>query len=161
VVVDAAFLMPRLQEAVSRWDDNVRAHLLLCAGPFAGVSSTAPLILPFDVGASELARRGFRSLEIAVPFHAQADPAVRKWEAAGFSCRAHDLGAKPDSVPVSDWVKECMGGADADALVFDYVGLPSGISDAAAAAVGLPVFDLGRLAMDALAEVLGKARGIE
>lgn len=161
VVVDAAFLMPRLQQAVSRWDDSVRAHLVLCAGPFAGLRSAVPLVLPFEAGASQLRRRGVRSLEIAVPFRAQASPAVRKWEAAGFRCRAHDLGAKPRSVPVADWVQGCAGGADADAFVFDYVGLPSGVFDAAAAALDIPVFDLGRVATDTLAEVLGEVPGIE
>ncbi len=38
----------------------------------------------------------------------------------------------------------------ADARVFDYVGSPATILDEVAAEIDIPVFDLGRLALDSL-----------
>ena len=154
VVVDAAFLAPRLQRAVSRFDEDVRAHLVLCAGPFPGLTSQAPVILPFESGAVELARRRLASLEIVVPFGAQVAPAANKWQASGFGCRVHDMGQKPELLTVAEWLRERLSGTDADALVFDYVGIPPEILDTTSASLNLPVFDLGRLAMDALEHVL-------
>ena len=164
VVVDAEFLRPRLKRALEGCDGPdgpdgpVDAHLVLCAGPFPRLASAAPVILPFETGAKELARDGRRSLEIVVPFAAQAEPAQLKWEAAGFTCRVHDLGSDVGSPSharaVSRWLRERRVAPDADAWVFDYVGLPSDVLDAADAAVDLPVFDLGRVGLDALTEVI-------
>ena len=154
VVVDAGFLRPRLQQAILEADASVQAHLVLCAGPFPDLTSQAPLIVPFDVGAAELSRRGLRTLEIGVPFAAQAAPAARKWEDAGFRVRVHDLGAKPQAVPVGTWARTVAGASDADAWVFDYVGLPPEMTGAVAASLEIPVFDLGSMALDALSRVL-------
>jgi protein AroM len=149
VVVDATFLEPRLQEAIAGWDDHVAFHLVLCAGPFPHLTARRTLIQPFDVAVAELTGRSLRSLEVIVPFTAQAAPSAHKWEVAGFRCRMHVLGEKLGTLSVAEWLSQRQTGADADALVFDYVGFPVAILDEFAAAVDIPVFDLGRLAMDA------------
>jgi hypothetical protein len=154
VVVDSAFLEPRLQAAVSEQDDRVAAHLVLCAGPFPELTAQRPLIRPFEASVAELRRLGMRSVEVVVPFAAQAAPAANKWEAAGFRCRPHAIEVATGERPVEEWVMERLEGTDADALVFDYVGLPSSLLDQVAAAVSLPVFDLGHLAMDRLEKTL-------
>ena len=154
VVVDAAFLEPSLQQAVSELDHRVAVHLILCAGSFPGLTARGPLIQPFDVAVTELADRGFGSLEVVVPFAAQAGPSVRKWEAAGFICREHVLEQQPARLSVARWVRGRLGATSADALVFDYVGFPAVLLDEVAAEIDIPVFDLGRLAMDALARTL-------
>jgi len=154
VVVDAAFLEPLLQTAVSARDEQVAAHIILCAGPFPSLTADSPLIRPFETSVAELEQLGMRTVEVVVPFVAQAAPAARKWAAAGFPCRPHAMDTATGERPVDEWVNEKLEGTDADALVFDYVGLPSSLLDQVAAAVSLPVFDLGHLAMDRLERTL-------
>ena len=155
VVVDAAFVAPLIQRAVAELEPRVAAHLILCAGPFPGLVATAPLIRPFDAAVAHLRGRRFRHLEVVVPFADQAAPAVSKWGAAGFGCRAHVFAERPRHRTATAWVSGLVRQSRAQALVFDYVGLPGDIVDEVAAALELPVFDLGRLALDALEETLG------
>ena len=150
VVVDAAFLGQRLQEAITKWDDRVSAHLVLCAGPFPYLRARRMLIQPFDCAVSHFAACGLRSLEVVVPFAAQVTSSVRKWEAAGFSCRAHVLPDRSASRFVERWLPENVGETSADALVIDYVGLPATTLKKAQTEIDIPVFDLGHLAIDAL-----------
>ena len=150
VVVDAAFLGPRLQEAVTEWDDRVSAHLVFCAGSFPRLRSRKILIQPFDYAASHFAACGLRKLEVVVPFAAQATSSVRKWEAAGFSCRVHVLTNRLASEFVQRWLPESVDETNADALVIDYVGLPATALKKAQAEIDIPVFDLGYLAIDSL-----------
>jgi len=150
VVVDAAFIETRLQRSIEGLDDQVAFHLVLCAGLFPKLSASQTLIQPFEVAVTKLQRRGLASLEILVPFGAQEMPAVRKWEAAGFDCRARVLADKPDELSIASWVMDAQAGTSADALVFDYVGFPAVILDDVAAAIDIPVFDLGHLALDFL-----------
>jgi protein AroM len=150
VVVDAAFVEPLLQQAIDEWDGRVSTHLVLCAGPFPRLTARRTLIQPFNVAVTELTEHGLRSLEVVVPFAAQAAPAVRKWEAAGFSCRAHELDKKPEAMPVARWLADRLTETSADALVFDYVGSRAAFLEEVGAEIGVPVLDLGHLALDAL-----------
>jgi len=168
VVVDAAFAEPLLQAAVTSLDTRVSAHLVLCAGPFPRLAAPAPppgsprrptpLLRPFDAAVAHLSARRIRKLDIVVPFAAQAAPALDKWGAAGFGCRVHVFGERPRHRPVGEWVSGLVRGSRAQALVFDYVGMRPDILDEVAAGLDRPVFELGRLAMDALQETL-EARG--
>jgi len=167
IVVDAAFLEPRLQHAIDDVDaieegnDRVLAHLILCAGPFPHLTARRTLIQPFGVAVTELAEHGLRSLEVVVPFADQAAPATRKWEAAGFSCRAHELDKKPENLHAARWLADRLTGTSADALVFDYVGSRAPFLEEVGAEMGLPVIDLGRLALDALEEAAKALRSRE
>ncbi len=154
VVVDAAFVAPLLQKAVAELDPRVSAHLVLCAGPFPKLAATAPLIRPFDVAVSHLTRRGLRRLDVLVPFAEQAAPAMDKWGAAGFGCRAHVLEERPRHLQVPAWISGLLRHSRAQALVFDYVGTPTTVLDEVGAVCDLPVLELGRLALDALEETL-------
>ncbi len=165
VVVDAAFVEPLLQTAVTALDARVSAHLVLCAGPFPRLAAPAPpagsprrptpLIRPFDVAVTHLAARGLRQLDVVVPFAAQATPSLDKWGVAGFGCRVHVFEERPRHRPVGDWVSGLVAGSRAQALVFDYVGMRADILDEAVHRLDRPVFELGRLALDALQETLG------
>ena len=159
VVVDAAFLEPHLQRAISEWDDHVAVHLVLCAGSFPRLTARRTVIQPFDVAVVELAQRGFRSLEVVVPFAAQATSSHRKWEAVGFACRTHVLGDKSGGQSVAQWLAGLLLETSGEALVLDYVGFPVAILDEVAGQVSLPVFDLGHLAADALERTLHTPRG--
>jgi hypothetical protein len=160
VVVDAAFLEPRLQEAINGMDADASVHLLLCAGPFPNLTVPTlpvvptPLIRPFDVAVADFKKRGFRTLDVIVPFADQAAPAMDKWGAGGFACRAHVFTEKPRHRSLTEWLSGLVRGTRAQALVFDYVGFPADTFDEVAAAVPVPVFDLGHLAMNALEETL-------
>lgn len=155
VVVDAAFVGPLIQTAVAELDPRVAAHLVLCAGAFPRLVAMAPLIRPFDVAVTLLAGRRLRRLDVMVPFAEQAAPAVVKWGSAGFGCRAHVFAERPRHRTTTAWISGLVRQSRAQALVFDYVGLPGDIFDEVAAELPLPVFDLGRLALDALEETLG------
>jgi len=150
VVVDAGYLAPRLQQLVAEWDARVAAHLVLCAGPFPQLAARRPLIQPFDVAVARMRSLGARSLEVVVPFAGQAVAAERKWLAAGFACRTHVLGNKPDDTSVAGWLADRLGTSADGAAVFDYVGYPAATLEQVGAAIEIPVFDLGHLAMDAL-----------
>ena len=152
IVVDAAFLEPLLQEAISAQDAHATAHLVLCAGPFPNLTAIGPLLRPFDLAVADFTRREFATLDVVVPFGAQAGPAARKWEQAGFPCRALALDSKPDDLSIARWLAPQV--TDADALVFDYVGFPSRILDEVAAELSVPLFDLGHLALDTLEQML-------
>ncbi|MDH3735135.1 MAG: AroM family protein [Gemmatimonadota bacterium] len=159
VVVDAAFLEPRLQEAISVRDGRTSMHLVLCAGDFPGLRALGPLIQPFRAAVAELTDRGVGSLDVVVPFVAQARPALRKWEASGFSCRAHVLPRMPDDPSLASWLADRVAGTTSEALVFDYVGFPATILRTVADQIDLPVFDVGRLGLDALERELEKGKG--
>ena len=150
VVVDAAFLGQRLQDAITEWDDRVSAHLVLCAGAFPYLRARKMLIQPFDCAVGHFAACGLRSLEVVVPFGAQVTSSVRKWEGAGFSCRAHVLPDRSASGFVERWLPESVGETSADALVIDYVGLPATALEQAKTETDIPVVDLGYLAIDSL-----------
>jgi protein AroM len=154
IVADADFLQPRLQEGIAELDADVRAHLVLCAGPFPLLTAGRPLFRPFDIAANEMSAHGHQSLELLVPFAAQAAPAARKWEAAGFSCRVHTLAERPEEQPVAHWFADRLADASADAVMFDYVGFPPAILDEVREEIGTPVFDAGHLAIDELERTL-------
>lgn len=164
VVVDAEFLEPRLQLDITESDPRVAMHVLLCAGPFPTLAApappagspvmTTPLIHPFRVAVEELDQRGFRRLDVMVPFADQAPPAMDKWADAGFACRAHVYAERPRHRSVGEWLSGLLRGTRAQGLVFDYVGLPTATLDEASAALSLPVFDLGHLALDAVEKTL-------
>ena len=164
VVVAATFVEPLLQQAVDELDARVCAHLVLCAGrfwslavpdpPLGSPTAPTPLIQPFHVAAAELKRRGHHRLDIVVPFADQAPPAMDKWAAADFACRAHVFAEKPRHRTISQWLSGLVSRTRAQALVFDYVGFPAAMFEEVRAEIDIPVFDLGRLALDALEETL-------
>jgi hypothetical protein len=164
IVVDAAFVEPLLERRMLDWDPVPSAHLILCAGPFPRLAdsvttraSTWPpggVVLPFQAAVTELTTRRLRRLDVVVPFAGQAVPAADKWGAAGFGCRVHALTEKPGHRPAAEWISGLVARTRAQALVFDYVGFPADLLDDVAAEVDLPVFELGRLALDALERTL-------
>lgn len=164
VLVDAAFVEPLLEQRVVELDGNVSAHLILCAGPFPRLGTPLPtrgragpsraVILPFQVAVAALTARRLGRLDVVVPFAEQVGPAADKWGAAGFACRVHALTEKPGHRSVVEWMSGLVARTRAQAVIFDYVGHPADRLDQIAAAVHLPVLDLGRLALDALEATL-------
>jgi len=77
-----------------------------------------------------------------------------KWGAADFACRAHVFAEKPGHLTVTEWLSGLVRTARAQALVFDYVGFPAAMFDEVRTEIGIPVVDVGRLALHALEETL-------
>jgi len=76
ITVDEAFLTPLLQNAIDELEgEEVLASLLLCAGPFQALTSTRPLIRPFQLAAQTLKSLGLSRIGLVVPTDDQRDPA--------------------------------------------------------------------------------------
>lgn len=145
VVVDEPWLAPRVQEQIRSLEaSGTDVIALLCAGPFASISSRKPLLHPFRLGVSTLRAMGLKRLLTLVPIPEQAEPARRKWSEAGFQ---PDVVVFPDS-GLADFVQSRV--AHADAVVLDYVGLDQAVIDSVRRRVPVPVVDLGHLAAAAL-----------
>jgi len=155
IVVDAHFVEPRLQAAIDSIDQRAAIHLLLCAGSFPGLASNHPLIAPFEHAVRHLKEKSTETLEVVVPFIQQAAPARTKWEERGFTVRMHAVdeeprGERPSGEPMVAWLGDRWRDTRAEAVVLDYVGFPTATLDALRAVVGIPVFDLGQMALDEL-----------
>ena len=158
VTVDEAFLTPLLQTAIDELEgEEVLASLLLCAGPFQALTSTRPLIRPFQLAAQTLKSLGLSRIGLVVPTDDQRDPAQHKWTEAGFEPVIWSMEARPASLPVEHWLPFLASNqADLSALVFDYVGYPLDTVRRVQALARLPVLDLGHLAVAALEAMLYK-----
>ena len=161
IVVDGAWLAPRIQESISADDGPAVVHVILCAGFFPGLRSVGRVIQPFEVAAGHLERAGIESIQAVVPFAAQARPALDKWEAAGFSCRVAPVDHEPGVESGARSLAVRMAGTAAQVIVFDYVGLPPAVFREVAAVAKVPVFDVGRLGLDALVQEVTSGGGIQ
>ncbi len=148
IVAEEAWLSPRVAAAVQRAGSaGVELTLLLCAGGFASVRATAPLIRPFDVAVARLLELGARRLGVVVPIDGQVEPSRGRWTAAGFI--ADVMAGSPGDVGR-------FGGSDrtsgaVDAIVLDFVGHPPpAVAAAAAIADGTPVVDLLAVSIEAV-----------
>lgn len=138
VTLDEADLAPLVQQAIDRTEhDGATVVVLLCAGGFAGVTARAELVRPFDAAVAHLRAIGARRVAVVVPYPAQAEPAARKWAAAGFE-PATAIGV-PESVDLPGPV---------DAIVLDYVGHARSVVAAIRERTTVPVVDLGEAAAD-------------
>lgn len=158
ITVDEAFLTPLLQNAIDELEgEEVLASLLLCAGPFQALTSTRPLIRPFQLAAQTLKSLGLSRIGLVVPTDDQRDPAQHQWTEAGFEPVIWSMEARPASLPVEHGLPFLASNqADLSALVFDYVGYPLDTVRRVQAGVRLPVLDLGHLAVAALEAMLSK-----
>ena len=160
VTVDAGFLAPRLQACIDDLEqDGVIAHILLCAGPFPTLTSTRPLVRPFQLAAKTLASAGLSHLGLVVPTNDQALPAANKWAQAGFQPVVWSMETKPADLPLERWIEaHTMRHTGLAALVFDYVGYPLDTLRRVQDLIALPVIDLGHLAVAAFEAMLLKDR---
>jgi len=151
VVVEEAWLSPRVQAAVERAEaDGAGVLVLLCAGAFEAVTSNAPLIRPATVVSSTLGARGFRTALVVVPSPRQLVASEAKWRSLGIDPLM--LG-----VPLPRGLDDVVeAAADVPAVVLDYVGHPARLidrlEDALESETDALLFDLGRYAAFATAE---------
>ena len=148
VVVDEAFLLPRMQAAVHRLEDaGVAAILLMCAGTFGPVTSRVPLVKPFELTVATLRTWGWTRPLVVCPFAAQEAPMRARWTDAGFD--AHVITAQVDDV---DAIRAAAAGCQC--IVLDYFGHPPATVATLRAALSQPVVDIGAFAAAALAAML-------
>lgn len=153
VTIDEADLAPLVQRAIDRGEDaGALVTLLLCAGGFADATARGHLIRPFDAAAMQLRDMGARRLAVVVPLEGQAEPARRKWAAAGFDAAA--VVGDPATLDPR-WIAECH------AIVLDYVGHSGRAVSAMRSRVDTAVVDLGEAgaaaAVAALADLSSSA----
>ncbi|MEO8273809.1 MAG: AroM family protein [Chloroflexota bacterium] len=152
VRLDEADLAPLVQEAIDRAENaGAEVTLLLCAGGFLDATGRRPLVRPFDAGSARLRDLGVRRLAVLVPYEGQADPARRKWQAAGFQATA--LVGDPESIELPTDL------AGLDGLVLDYVGHASRVVKALRDRTAAPVVDLGECGADAAVAVIAEHLG--
>ncbi len=159
VTVDEAFLTPLLQQAIDALErEGAVVLLLLCAGPFAALTSTRPLIRPFQLAVGMLRSVGHTRVGIVVPTNDQRAPSKRKWTEAGFKPVIWSMEQQPAALALERWLAARVAEhAGLSALVFDYVGYPLDDVQRVQAEVELPVVDLGHLAVAALEAMVLKA----
>ena len=172
VEVDAHELEPLLQRALTELDGEVDAHLVLCAGPFPGLTAGRPLVRPFANAVEILTDRGVRDILAVVPFPGQEESARLKWRRAGFAVRTvvASLGAESDVgtdgepgtgleariETLTEVVGEAARSTGAQAVVFDYVGVPPAVVSGVRAKLDIPLYDLGESALDAVRVLLAE-----
>lgn len=162
VVVDEEFLAPRLQQAVERLEAaGVSATYLACAGPFAQVQGSQPLIKPFWLASAMLRAIGIQRIGVVVPTESQRDAATAKWNAAGFTAAGWTLPGEVANAAEEDLFLNVLGQigetAGIECIVLDYVGHPLGYVKRVQAATRQPVLDLGHLAISSLASIIGRS----
>ncbi|MFT4605207.1 MAG: protein AroM [Rhodothermales bacterium] len=142
VVVDEPHLSPRLQQHIDDLErEGASVIALLCAGPFRSLRSSVPLLHPFRLAVAALENMGLHRLLVLVPIEAQRQPAEVKWRGAGF---AVDVWVFPPQVEdLAEFIQRHAGLAQA--VVFDYVGMPETALDAVRKSIAVPVIDLGHL----------------
>ncbi|HLA16926.1 MAG TPA: AroM family protein [Candidatus Limnocylindrales bacterium] len=150
VTVDEAFLEPLVQAAVDEVERRgCVVSILLCAGGFAGVHGTRPIVRPFEIAVATLHSLGIEWIAVVVPIEAQVEPSRRKWSTTGLSAvirsaRLHDA---PAAI-----ARDVETGVEA--VVLDYVGHPADAVRRLRGLLDRPVIDPGDLAAATLASLV-------
>jgi protein AroM len=160
VLVDEPWVAPRLQDAVCRAEAaGAEALVLLCAGGFDDLTSDSPLIRPAAAVARALHEDGVATMLVVVPSAGQIPASEAKWRAFGFEpvmCFA----------PLPDCVADVVSAAQGvPAVVLDFIGHPADLVHLLERALesrgAARLYDLGRSAALATADLLGRARVVE
>ncbi|MEZ4707398.1 MAG: AroM family protein [Caldilineaceae bacterium] len=154
VMVAEAFLAPRLQMALDRAEERgVHASILLCAGSFANLRGARPLFKPFDTARAVLRSLGIQRIGVLCPIPEQEAPIGARWRGAGFDVHLHTAPPDARDASLQQWLAQNRG--QIDCVLLDYVGHPPDTVNELQRQFGLPVLDLGQLAIQALAAVWG------
>lgn len=155
VMVDETFLIPKLQQALTRLEaQDVAATILLCAGTFSGLHGNKPLYKPFTLARDILKTLGIHRIGLIVPIPEQAEPIQQRWTTAGFwtTIQTADICAQDE--PFYPDFLELTEANELEAVVLDYVGHPTWAVEQLQAFAPVPVIDLGQLTIRTLAATL-------
>ncbi len=155
VHVPETFLIPFMANGLKRLETKcVKAIFLLCAGTFAELSSPVPLIKPFVLAHEMLTNIGIQNIGVIAPIPEQVRPIRERWESEGFKVTVWVADAtKPDKAFLNE-VQNYQEENRFEALVLDYVGHPAEVSQTLQKQLGMPVIDLGEIAVATLAAIL-------
>jgi hypothetical protein len=155
VHVPESFLIPLIADGLKRLEaQNISMIFLLCAGTFAELSSTIPLVKPFVLAHELLANIGVKNIGIIAPIPEQVRPIQARWESAGFTVTVWAADATHPTEAFINTVKHHQAKNGFKALVLDYVGHPAAVSQTLQNKLAIPVVDLGEIAVAALAAIL-------
>ncbi|MEM8861412.1 MAG: AroM family protein [Chloroflexota bacterium] len=155
VSIPETFLMPFMAGGIKRLEaECVKAIYIMCAGTFAELESSIPLVKPFDLAHELLCAMGLRNLGVIAPIPEQERPIRARWTEAGFRASVWTADAtSPDQAFIEDTRKK-QAEFGFQALVLDYVGHPPEVSRRLQDQLQLPVIDLGEVAVATLAAVI-------
>ena len=153
VMVEETFLLPRLHQALAHLEaKGVVASILLCAGTFEGLEGRRPFFKPFTVACDLIQAHGLNSLGLIAPIKEQETPIRRRWQAAGFTPTVWTADIGKQDNQFKQHLAAQIEANDLECIVLDYVGHPAHFITQLQQNTPLPVFDLGQLAMEALAK---------
>jgi hypothetical protein len=125
---------------------------LLCAGTFSGLQGTRPLFKPFAVGYNVLQALGLKSVGLITPIKEQEAPIRLRWQEAGFEPTVWTADLNKQDKRFRQQLTRQIETNRLECIVLDYVGHPARTVSQLQQNTTLPVFDLGQLAMAALAD---------
>jgi hypothetical protein len=154
-MVAEGFIAPKLQGALDLLESKgVAATLLLCAGTFAELHGKLPLFVPFRIGCGVLSTLQVKSIGLITPVAAQEGPIRERWQKVGWrpTVWTADLGVQ--EAAFQQQLNEQIHANHLECIVLDYVGHPVEQVTRLQESVGIPVIDLGCLAMVTLASTM-------
>ncbi|MDJ0755737.1 MAG: AroM family protein [Ardenticatenaceae bacterium] len=157
VTVAQSFLEPHLQQALDRLEAaGVDASILLCAGTFADLKGQKPLIKPFECALERFAALGLTRLGLIAPVPEQEKPIQERWRAAGFEPTVWTADLTRQNGRFQEILLAMIHANQLEAIVLDYVGHPAEAVEALTQISPVPVWDLGRLAVEELGSFLAR-----
>jgi hypothetical protein len=153
VEVDEKFLFPLLQKAIADVErQGVSISVLLCAGPFEGLSGEKPLYRPTAMASTIMHSRGSQRIAVLSPNETQASAISQKWLNLGFSPIVIVDPGLPDA-ELGQWLKGQLSFTSVDHLVIDYVGHPVEKAKTLEQILNISVIDLGKIIGDMLRHI--------
>jgi len=157
VTLDRDFLASLLQSALDELEaQGVEVSVLLCAGDFPHLVGEMPLVQPTHVGQRILGAMGIRNIAVISPMAIQNQPIADKWKTAGFEARVWTMPSDATPTEQADWINTQLEQyPNIACVVLDYVGYPTASIQTLQALVKKPLFELGHLAISAVATLFG------
>lgn len=154
VTVAQSFLEPHLHQALDRLEAaGVGASILLCAGTFAKLQGQKPLVKPFEGAMERFSALDLTRLGLIAPVPEQEKPIKERWLAAGFEPVVWTADLTRQNGRFQEMLMTNIRAYQLEAIVLDYVGHSAAAVDSLARLSTVPVFDLGRLAIEELGSI--------
>ncbi|MFM2032663.1 MAG: hypothetical protein RLZZ297_1428 [Chloroflexota bacterium] len=151
--VDESYLFPLLRLAIANAErQGALLSVLLCAGPFDGLSGAQPVYRPTAMVDTILSTRGIKRIAVLSPSQEQASAIHHKWLIRGYVPTVFVDPGLPDA-ELAQWLREQLHYSGCEYLVVDYVGHPIEKIQALERTLPIPVLDLGKVITDMLRHV--------
>ncbi len=155
VMVAEDFITPRLQNALEKLENQgVASTLLMCAGTFAELKGSQPLLKPFDIGKGVLHTLGLTTIGLLAPVPEQEAPIRLRWDAAGWDTTVWTANLGKQDQAFLGQINKKVVRHNLECIVLDYFGHPIEWVTNLQDSVDIPVLDLGYLATVTLANLV-------